>query len=227
MRGFGTILGAALLLAAASVLPRGAAADPAGDFYSGRTVTIYVGYTAGGGYDLYARLLARHMPAHMAGHPTMVVENMPGAGSLRAANYLYNIAPKDGSAFGTFARGMAMEPLFDPAGTKYDASKFTWIGSISDEVSVCAFRSDRGIESFADMERKPMLVGGTGPGADTDIFATMLRNLFHMKIKIATGYPGSNEIDLAVERGEVDGRCGWSWSSLLAKSKHMLDAHQL
>jgi tripartite-type tricarboxylate transporter receptor subunit TctC len=215
---------AALALA---LLPRLAAADEVADFYKGRTVTIYIGYTAGGGYDSYARLLARHLGDHLPGHPTIVPQNMPGAGSLRSVNYLYNLAPKDGSAIATFARGMPMEPLFDPSGTQYDAQKLTWIGSISDEVSVCAFRTETGVKTFDDMRHKALTVGGTGPGADTDIFAVMMRNLFHLNLKIVTGYPGSNEIDLAVERGEVDGRCGWSWSSMLSRSKNLLDEKKI
>jgi tripartite-type tricarboxylate transporter receptor subunit TctC len=212
---------------AASLLAQAAAADPVEDFYKGRTLSIYIGYTAGGGYDAYARVLARHLADHLPGHPTIVPQNMPGAGSLRAVNYLYNIAPKDGSAIATFARGMAMEPLFDPTGTQYDAQKLTWIGSISDEVSICGFRAEAGVKSFDDMLHKTLTVGGTGPGADTDIFAVMVNNLLDTHLKIATGYPGSNEIDLAVERGELDGRCGWSWSSLLAHRKYLLDQKKI
>jgi tripartite-type tricarboxylate transporter receptor subunit TctC len=213
----------ALLLAAPA-----ARADAVADFYKGKNVTLYIGYTPGGGYDAYARILARHMGEHIPGNPTIVPTNMPGAGSLRATNYLYNVAAKDGSAFGTFARGMPLQPVLDPTGTQYDGRKFTWIGSISDEVSICAFRTEKGIKSIADMRTKSYVVGGTGPGADTDIFADMMHNLFHLtNMKIATGYPGSNEIDLAIERGEVDGRCGWSWSSLLSRSKPLLDEHKI
>jgi tripartite-type tricarboxylate transporter receptor subunit TctC len=211
-----------LLLAAPA-----ARADDVADFYKGRNVQLYIGYSAGGGYDAYARILARHMGEHIPGNPTIVPQNMPGAGSLRVVNYLYNIAPKDGSAIATFARGMAMEPLLDPTGTQYDAQKLTWLGSISDEVSICAFRTGAGIRTLDDMKTKSYIVGGTGSGSDTDIFATMLRNMFHMKMKIAAGYPGGNDIVLAMERGEVDGRCGWSWSSVLSRSKELLDDHKI
>jgi tripartite-type tricarboxylate transporter receptor subunit TctC len=212
-----------VLLAAAPA----ARADDVADFYKGRNIQLYIGYSPGGGYDAYARILARHMGEHIPGDPTIVPQNMPGAGSLRVTNYLYAIAPKDGSAIATFARGMAMEPLLDPTGAQYDSRKFTWIGSISDEVSICAFRSDRGIKTLDDMKTKSYIVGGTGSGSDTDIFATMLRNLFHMKMKIAAGYPGGNDIVLAMERGEIDGRCGWSWSSVLSRSKELLDDHKI
>jgi tripartite-type tricarboxylate transporter receptor subunit TctC len=212
-----------LLLLAAPV----ARADDVADFYKGRNIQLYIGYSAGGGYDAYARILARHMGEHIPGNPTIVPQNMPGAGSLRVTNYLYNIAPKDGSALATFARGMAMEPLFDPNGTQYDARKFTWLGSISDEVSICGFRTEAGIKTLDDMKTKSFTVGGTGSGADTDIFAVMLRNMFHMKMKLVAGYPGGNDVVLAMERGEIDGRCGWSWSSVLSRSKDLLDSHKI
>ena len=215
---------AALAMTAALFVATAALADDVADFYKGKTIQFYIGYTAGGGYDTYARVLAKHMGAHIPGNPTIVAQNMPGAGSLRATNYLYAIAAKDGTAIGTFARGMPLQPVLDAAGTQYDGRKFTWIGSISDEVSICAFRADKGIKTMADMKTKPYIVGGTGPGADTDIFTDMMRNMFHLtNMKLATGYPGSNEINLAMERGEVDGRCGWSWSSLLSRSKELLD----
>jgi tripartite-type tricarboxylate transporter receptor subunit TctC len=139
---------------------------------------------------------------------------MPGAGSLKVVNYLANVAPKDGTVIATFARGMAMQPLFDKTGIEFDAQKLNWIGSITNEVSVCAFRSDTGIKTWQDMLTKSYTVGGTGSGSDTDVFPDVLRHMFHMKIKLVTGYPGGSDVILAMERGEVDGRCGWSWSSV-------------
>jgi tripartite-type tricarboxylate transporter receptor subunit TctC len=223
MAGF--VLGAALLAFAAH--SAAAADDAVAAFYKGKTIQLYIGYSAGGGYDEYGRVLARHMGEHIPGHPTIVPQNMPGAGSLRATNYLYNVAPKDGTAIATFARGMAMLPLLDPTGTQYDARKFTWLGSVTDEISVCAFTQASGIASFADMKARDFTVGGTGPGADTDIFSYVMRNIFHVKLKMATGYPGGNDIVLAMERGEVAGRCGWSWSSILSRSKAMLDQKKI
>jgi tripartite-type tricarboxylate transporter receptor subunit TctC len=200
----------ALLLAA----PNAFAADEAASFYKGRTVTIDIGYSTGGGYDLYARVLARHLGDHIPGKPSVVPQNMPGAGSLKVVNYLANVAPKDGTVIATFARGMAMQPLFDKTGIEFDAQKLNWIGSITNEVSVCAFRSDTGIKTWQDMLTKSYTVGGTGSGSDTDVFPDVLRHMFHMKIKLVTGYPGGSDVILAMERGEVDGRCGWSWSSV-------------
>jgi tripartite-type tricarboxylate transporter receptor subunit TctC len=204
----------AVLLAAPSAF----AADTVADFYKGRTVTIDIGYSAGGGYDLYARTLARHLGEHIPGKPSVIPQNMPGAGSLKATNYLYNIAPKDGTVIATFARGMAMQPLFDKTGVEFDAQKLNWIGSITNEVSICAFRSDSGIKTWQDMLTKSYTVGGTGSGSDTDVFPDVLRHMFHMKVKLVTGYPGGKDILLAMQRGEVKGRCGWSWSSVKSTS---------
>ena len=224
MRRLGTFLALALVLLAARPAW---ADDPVESFYHGKTIQLLIGYSPGGGYDTYARVLARHLGDHIPGHPSIVPQNMPGAGSLRATNYLYNVAPKDGSAIATFARGMAMEPLLNPAGTQYDARKFTWIGSVTNEVSVCAFWHTSGITSLKDMAEKSFTVGGTGSGSDTDIFPTVLRNMFHEKLKLVTGYPGGSDVVLALERGEIQGRCGWSWSSVLSRSKSLLDEKQI
>ena len=140
-----TAAAGALLLAATNAF----AADDVASFYKGRTVTMDIGYSSGGGYDLYARVLARHLGDHIPGKPNVVPQNMPGAGSLKVVNYLANIAPKDGTVIATFARGMAMEPLFDKTGIEFDAQKLNWIGSITNEVSVCAFRSDSGVNDLA------------------------------------------------------------------------------
>lgn len=203
------------------------AAEDVASFYKGRTVTLDIGYSAGGGYDIYARVLARHLGDHIPGNPSVIPQNMPGAGSLKVVNYLYNIAPKDGTVLATFARGLAMEPLFDQQGIEFDAQKLTWIGSITNEVSVCAFRSDSGIATWQDMLTKEYTVGGTGSGSDTDVFPNALRNLFHMKMKLATGYPGGEDVVLAVERGEVNGRCGWSWSSLMSRNRALYQSKQI
>jgi tripartite-type tricarboxylate transporter receptor subunit TctC len=193
-----------------------ARADAVSDFYKGKTVTVIVGYSAGGGYDLYARALARHMGRHIPGQPTLVVNNMPGAGSVAAANYIYGVAAKDGTVFGTFSRGIPMEPLIGTANTRYEANKFTWIGSISNELSVCALSAKSAVKTFDDALTKPFAVAGEASGSDPDTYAKLFRNMFGAKLKLVTGYPGGNDMTLAVERGEVDGRCGWSWGSIKA-----------
>jgi len=201
-----------LLVAAAAALPGAARADAVEDFYRGRNIQLVIGFSGGAGYDLYGRVLARHMGKHIPGRPTIVVQNMPGAGSIKAANFLYSVAPKDGATIGMLARGMAMEPLVGDA--KYDGTKYAWLGSITNENSLCATWHTSAVKTAADALTRPFTVGGSGHGADTDVFAYLWRNLIGARLKVITGYPGGNEINLAMERGEVEGRCGWSWSSI-------------
>jgi tripartite-type tricarboxylate transporter receptor subunit TctC len=203
------------------------AASPV-DFYKGRTVQVLVGFSAGGGYDLYARVLARHIGKHIPGNPSVIAQNMPGAGSLKAANYLYNVAPKDGSVFGIFDRGLPMERLLGRTGGQdFDATKFTWIGSITDEPTICGFSSRSGIRTWQDMKTRPFKLGGAGATADDEIYANVLRNMFHLPLRVVSGYPGRAEMVLSIQRGEIDGLCGWSWSSLMSRDKYLLDTKQL
>jgi tripartite-type tricarboxylate transporter receptor subunit TctC len=217
---------AAALLTTAVAWP--ARAAPAADFYKGRVVQVVVGFTPGGGYDLYARVLARHLGKHIAGNPTVVTQNMPGAGSVKAANYIYNVAPKDGAVIGTFDRGLPMERLLGrTSGQSFDAAKFTWIGSVTDEPAVCAFSSRSGIRSWQDMKTKPFKAGGAGATADDEIYPNVLRNMFHLPVRVISGFPGSPEAILSIQRGEIDGRCGWSWSSLISRDKRLLDTKEI
>jgi tripartite-type tricarboxylate transporter receptor subunit TctC len=204
----------AICLAAA---PRSARAQGVADFYRGRTVTVVIGFSVGGGYDLYARLLARHLGRHIPGEPNVIPQNREGAGSERAVLYLYNAAPKDGTVIGTFSRSMAVAPLLDKA--PFDATRFSWLGSISRDVSVCMTWHTSPIKTFDDMLAKPFTMGGLGKEADPDIFAMVLRNVFGAKLKLVSGYPGTNDATLAMERGEVNGVCGISWSTV--KARHM------
>jgi len=198
----------------ALAMPAGVQAQSVADFYKGKTVTVIVGYTAGGGYDLYARALSRHMGKHLPGNPNFIVQNVTGAGSVNAANTLYNVSPKDGTAFGTFGRGLAMEPLIGTARVQYDATKFTWLGSGTNEVSVCATWHASPVKTWQDAQKMTFTVGGEGAGSDPDTFGALVRNAFGVKLRLVTGYHGTSDIILAIERGEVDGRCGWSWSSV-------------
>src|SRR5215831_18945354 len=219
-------LAAAALLAAALLPAR--ATDPVADFYAGKTLRVMVGFAPGGGYDLYARTLGRYLGRHIPGEPTVVVQNMPGAGSLKVVNWLANAAPRDGTALATFARGIVFEPLLGHAeGTQFEAARFNWIGSISNEVSVCALNAASGIRTFADMQARPFRIGASGAGADSDIFPIMVKNLFHLPMRLVAGYPGGADMVLAMERHEIDGRCGWSWTSLVSRNKAMLDAHEI
>ena len=210
--------------AAAGVVATLAHAQSPADFYKGKNVDLYIGYSVGGGYDLYARVLARHIGQHIPGNPTVVVKNMEGAGSLRLANWLYRVAPKDGSVFGIIGRGTGFDPLLGQTAAQFDGTKFTWIGSGNHEVSVCVAYGDRaGITKFADLKTKEMTVGGTGASADTDQFPKVVNGVLGTKMKVVSGYPGGNDVVLAMERGEVKGRCGWSWSSVLSTHKRWVE----
>ena len=193
-------------------------------FYRGKVVSLYIGFSVGGGYDVYGRLVARHLGKHIPGNPTVIPVNMEGAGSLKLANWLYNVAPKDGTALGTFSRGVPFEPLIgNRISTRFDATKFNWIGSTTDEVSLCVSWNRTNIHKFADTYKEELIVGGTGSGADADVFPQIVRGVLGAKMRLVSGYPGGNDIEFAMERGEVDGRCGWSWSSIKSGRQRWLD----
>jgi tripartite-type tricarboxylate transporter receptor subunit TctC len=210
---------ALLLLAACS----SAVAQSPADFYKGKNVDLYIGYSVGGAYDLYARMLARHMGKHIPGNPNVLPKNMEGAGSLRLANWLYNVAPKDGSAFGIIGRGTGFDPLLGNKAAQFDATRYTWIGSANNEVSVCVAWHTSPIKRFEDMQTRELIVGGTSTSADTDQFPRITNGVLGTRMKVVTGYPGGNEVGLAMERGEVQGRCGWSWSSVKSTHQKSLD----
>jgi tripartite-type tricarboxylate transporter receptor subunit TctC len=208
------VLAALLALAAAFLLVTPARAQSVADFYRGKTIDLDIGYSVGGGYDLYARLIARRLGGHIPGNPTVVPKNMEGAGSLRLANYLYAAAPSDGTVIGATSRGAAFDPLLNEKGARFDASKFSWIGSANNEVSVCVALASSGVTKFDDLFTKPLTIGSTGAADDTYQFPALVNAVLGTKFKIVTGYPGGNDVSLALERGEVQGRCGWSWSSV-------------
>jgi len=203
---------AGFALAAMLALP--AQADPVEDFYKGKTVTLIAGYTVGGGFDLYARVMANHLGRHIPGQPKMLVQNMPGAGSLRAAAHVYNVSPKDGSVI-SLTRAPVIAPLLgSTSGSGFDVTKFTWLGSGASELAVCALLGNPKVNSMADAMQYEFTLGGLGPGSDEDMYTKILRKLLGIKAKLVTGYPGGAELTLAVERGELDGRCGWAYSSI-------------
>jgi tripartite-type tricarboxylate transporter receptor subunit TctC len=205
-----------------------ACAQSPADFYKGKTVEFYIGYSVGGGYDLYARTIARHIGKHIPGNPTVVPKNMEGAGSLRLANWMFRVAPKDGNVIATIGRGTGFDPILGQKGATFDGTKFTWIGSANNEVSVCvAWNATSGIKTFEDLFTKEMTVGGTSMSADTDQFPRILNGVLGTKMKIVSGYPGGNDVVLAMERGEVKGRCGWSWSSVISTHKAWLDEKKM
>jgi len=208
-------LGAFSLTGALAAFAQGGA-DPAQDFYKGKTIQFIIGYEPGTGYDLYARLLARYYGAFIPGAPNLVVQNMPGAGSLKAANYLYEVAPRDGSQIGMLGRGTPMTPLLGGKGATFkDEASFTWIGSMNNEVSVCVAWHTSGVKTIEDVMTRELTTSATSLGADdTTVFPAVLNAMIGTKFKWITGYPGGSTMNLAMERGEAEGRCGWSWSSI-------------
>jgi len=210
----------ALLISAAS--PSLSTAARAADFYQGKQITITAGFTSGGTYDATARLFARHLGRHLAGNPTVVVRNMPGSGSLVATMHLYHAAPKDGTALGIVGGGTVLEPLLGNPQAKYDAQRFTWIGGRSRDNFLCAVWHTVPVQTMADVTRRETVVGATGPGSRTMSYPKALNELIGTKFKVVSGYPGGNEITLALERGEVEGYCGWALGSIMTRAPDWL-----
>jgi tripartite-type tricarboxylate transporter receptor subunit TctC len=206
-----------MLIISLAAFAQPAAAQSVEQFYKGKTVSLLIGFSVGGGYDLYARHLARYFGRHLPGSPTIIPQNMAGAGSLRAASFLYSAAAKDGSVFGTFARTTGINPLLESA-ANYDGTKFGWLGSITDDVSTCVTWHTSPVKTWQDFLTKPVTLGGQGPSSEPDIFARLFKNVFDAPVKLVAGYPGTTEITLAMERGEVEGLCGLSWSTI--KTRH-------
>jgi tripartite-type tricarboxylate transporter receptor subunit TctC len=217
--------GACALLAATllAIAPAAAVADEVADFYRGKSLTLVISYSVGGGYDLYARMLAHYLGKYIPGNPTVVPENMPGAGGLRASNYLYEAAPKDGSVIGTFSRSIPTMPLVTPTAVKFDGRKFAWIGSMSSDTSLCLTGAKSAVKNYHDMLTMPVIMGGQFASTDSDIYAHLYNNVLGTKIKLVSGYPGTNDITLAMERGEVDGICGLSWGTIKVAHPEWVD----
>ena len=196
-------------------------------FFAGKTITILIGYAAGGTYDATARLIARHMPKHIPGHPNMLPQNMPGSGGIKTVLNLYSVAPKDGTTLAMLSRSYPIEPGFSPQTAKYDPRRFIPIGSTSNEVSVAVVWHTRGVTSIDQLQTQEITTGATGATDDTGRFPTLLHNLTGAKIKLVTGYPGGNNVTMAMEKGEVDARFGWSWGSLKSRSHQWLDEKKI
>jgi tripartite-type tricarboxylate transporter receptor subunit TctC len=195
------------------------------DFYKSRNVTLVIGYSVGGGYDAYARLLGRYIGKHIPGNPSIIPEQMTGAGSLRSANFIYSVAAKDGSVFGTFSRSMGISPLVDKA--EFDSRKFTWLGSVTDDNTICVTWNTSAVKTWDDFLTKPSKFGGEGAGADPDIWTLLYKNVFGAKARLVSGYPGTNDTVLAMERGEIDGLCGISWSTIKTRHPEWLTGHSV
>ena len=205
---------AALAFTATSALAQGLA-----ERFKGKPFEIIVGYDTGGGYDVYARALARHIARHLPGNPTVVVKNMPGAASRQAANHIYNIAPKDGTVIGTIARGLPTDELLGSGGIRFESTRLTWIGSMNNEVSVGVAWHTSPVKTLEEATRREMIVGGI---ADSLMFAKLMNAVLGTKFKIISGYRSGSEVSLALERGELHGRMGWSWSSIVSGNPEWL-----
>lgn len=174
---------------------------------SGKTVTLIIGFGTGGGYDLWGRTVARHIAKHLPGKPTVVPQNMPGAGSYVAASHLYAAAPKDGTAFGIIARDAALGPLSNAPGARFDPTKLSWLGSPTREHNVCIANASAKVKTVNDLRDKELILGDTGPGTGTRSYPKVLNDLFGYKFKIVSGFRSSADVFLAMERGEVEGIC--------------------
>jgi tripartite-type tricarboxylate transporter receptor subunit TctC len=206
-----TIIGiAALVVAATTPAP----ADPVEDFYRGKQVRIVTGAVAGDGYDLWSRMLARHMGRHIPGRPSMIVQNMPGAGTVIAANHVFNVAPKDGTVIGSFSRSLPAQALLNRPNIKYDPRRFGWVGSPESINRVCAVGQKAKAQSIDDLFTHELVVGGIGPSQMPTYVPMMLNKMLGTKFRVVEGYGSTNGIILAIERGEVEGIC-MSSSTLL------------
>jgi len=211
-----------LTTAAAAVLAltavSAAHADSVADFYKGKDITINVGFGAGGGYDTTTRIFARFFGKHIPGNPNVIVSNMPGAGSMKVANFTYQVAPKDGSVLGVFASSTALEPLFGNKKATYDPRKFEWIGSLHQDIASCGVwkGAGQGIKTLPDLikAKKTVTFGSTSPTAITSQHPLFLKNMFGAPIKVIYGYKGTKGVSIAMQRGEVDGSCGMFESSV-------------
>ena len=192
-------------------------------FFRGKTINIYVGSSAGGGYDTYARLLARHFGKHIPGQPTIVVQNMPGAGSNKAASYIFSVAPKDGTAIGAIFPGAILQPLLGDTTVQHDPSKFIYLGSANGDVYHCFWRTDAAAKTFRDALDKDVILGASNEGGTTRDLPAMMINLAGAKFRIVTGYAGSKEIGLAIERKEVHGACGIGWTGFTTLYPHWFE----
>jgi len=203
-------------LAASAAFVSPAFSQAPAEFFAGKTVTVYVGLSAGGGYDQNARLVARHIGKHLPGSPTFVVRNMPGGGGLVMMNYVAGVAPRDGLHIAAPQRGVPFEPLLGSAShAKFDTLKMHGLGSVNSDTSVAIIAARTGVKKWQDLRQKEVIVAGTGVGTESVTVPYIVRNTLGLKFRVIAGYPGGSEASLAMERGEVEGRCGWSRSSLM------------
>ncbi len=210
-----------------AVAPALAWAQPATEFYKGKTIDIFLGSSVGGGYDQYGRLLGRHLSRRVPGNPQIVFKNLTAGGGRQAINHVYNVAPPDGTAIGTTLRTIPFDPLYGEEQTKIDALKMNWIGSLNSEVSVCVSWFTSPFRTLRDAMKSEMLMGTSGATSNEAINAKLLNVVAGTKFRLVHGYPGSTEVHMAIERGEVHGRCGFGWDSIVSRYKYWLDEKKI
>jgi tripartite-type tricarboxylate transporter receptor subunit TctC len=216
-----------LIVAALALSGGSAAAQGVADFYRGKTVNFIVGFGPGGGYDLYPRVLARHLSRHIPGNPAVVVQNMDGAGSVRAANYVYAVAPKDGTVVAAVNQNIPMYQLLGGAGAQFEAAKLQWLGSMANSDGVIYTWHTSGIKTIDDAKQREVPLGAVATQSDSYIFPTIVNALVGTKFKPIPGYTGTGQINIAIERGEVMGRGGTTWASVQSANKAWLDGNKL
>ena len=213
-------------IVASMQIPSAASAQDAFTF-QGKTVSVFVATSVGGGYDFYARLLSRHIGKHLPGNPTIVVKNMPGAGGMVLANYLQTRAARDGTEFGAFEHGTAFTPLLTGARAEFDPTRLGWLGSMEQFTPIVAVWHTSPIHSADDLLTMPMNVGSSGAGSTTSGYPNALNGILGTKMKVIGGYPGSAEINLAIERGELDGVASWCWTCAKGQKPHWIAENKL
>jgi tripartite-type tricarboxylate transporter receptor subunit TctC len=218
----GGMRAATAVICAAACWPADAHAQTAEEFYRGKSITMLVGSGAGGGYDTYARIFARHMSRHIPGNPAIIAKNMPAAAGLAAASALYTTADKDGSTIAAFTNGAAMEPLFGNTSARYDAQKFNWLGSIGKLQNVCATWYQSPVKTIEAARAREVIVAAAGATSNTAIVPKALNALIGTKFKVIAGYDTGAGLTLSIERGEAEGICGLSWSTIKASRPHWI-----
>jgi len=219
------VFAAAVLTAVAA---NTSAAQTPAEFFKDKQITFYVGLSPGGGYDLNARLVAKYIGRYIPGQPQVIVKNMPGGGGLVMTNYVANVSPKDGLHIGAPQRGVPFEPLLgDASNAKFDPRTLHWIGSANADTSVAVATRRSGVKTWQDLKQKELIVAGTGIGTESVTVPYVLRNILGFKFRVIAGYPGGSEMNLAMQRGEVDGRGTFSWTSLKPHLKEWVESGEL
>jgi tripartite-type tricarboxylate transporter receptor subunit TctC len=215
-----------LMLAVLSLLCRPTPAQTPGEFYKGKTISLITSTGVGGTYDVVARLVARYMPRYIPGDPTIIVQNMPGGGNVLATNYMFNLAPKDGTAIATIHSAMPLQQVLDAGGVRYDADQFNWLGSTGAQNEVILVWHTAGIKTLQEATERQVILGGTGAGAGIVILPTVVNNLLGTKFKIVTGYRTSEDVNLGMERGEVQARA-FGFDSITSQHPDWITEHKV